>query len=293
VALRTTLAGVFQPASRSAVPALVAGDRLASANALLGLGTHGLEVVGPLLAAALLPAVGVRGLLLADAATFLVSALLLVRLPALPPVPAADAGRGPFVREAAEGVRYIWRHRALRTVVVGFCAVVAFSAADDVALVFLAKGPLGGGDSAASLLYAGAGAGLLAGFALLSGYGTRLSAALLLVAGCGLGSAGNLLTGLAWSVPAAFAMQALRGAGVSLIDVGYATLVQRLVPPGMQGRVFGNLHGAIGLAAGLSYATGGYLLDAAGPRILLVAAGLGGLAATAGLWVRLPAALRG
>jgi hypothetical protein len=46
------------------------------------------------------------------------------------------------------------------------------------------------------------------------------------------------------------------------IDVGTNTLVQRSVPPGMQGRVFANLYGAIGLAAGLSYALGGVLLDA-------------------------------
>jgi hypothetical protein len=60
----------------------------------------------------------------------------------------------------------------------------------------------------------------------------------------------------------------------------------------MQGRVFANLYGAIGLAAGLSYAVGGVLLDATGPRVVLIIAGLGGLAATVGLWLTLPNAAR-
>jgi MFS family permease len=293
VALGTILSGVFQPASRSAVASLVPDDRLESANATLGIGTHGFELVGPLLAAGVLPFVGVRGLLLVDAATFVVSALLLARLPALPPYTEEREGRerAPFLQGTADGLRFIWTHRALKILTVGFCTAVAFSASDDVALIFLAQGPLNGGESAASLLYAGAGTGLLLGFALLSGYGARLSAILLLVFGFGLGSGGNLLTGLSWSISAAFVMQAIRGLGISLIDVGSNTLIQRTVPRGMQGRVFANFYGAIGLAAGLSYAVGGFLLDATGPRTVLILGGLGGLAATLGLWLKLPEAL--
>lgn len=286
VAGRATLARVFDPASRGAVPALVADDRLESANAALGLGTHGFDLLGPLLAALLLPVLGVRGLLLADAATFVGSALLLRRLPPLPAAsPVGEGGEHDgFLRDAAAGVRYILAQRTLRTVVAGFCAVVAFSAADDLALVFLARGPLNGGEAAASLLYAGAGLGLLVGFAVLARFGAKAPALALLLVGFGVGSGGNLLTGLAWSVPAAITMQAVRGAGLSLIDVGANTFVQRLVPPAKQGRVFGNLYGAVGLAAGLSYLGGGYLLDAAGPRAVLVVAGLGGLGATAAAW---------
>ena len=287
VALRTTFAGVFAPASRSSVTALVPKQRLESANAVLGFGTHGLEVVGPLLGTMFLPFVGVRGMLLADAATFLVSALLLIRLPALPPFALEDE-RVSFLRQAGQGLQYLWRLRVLRVITVGFCTGVAFSASDDVALVFLAQGPLGGGESAASLLYAGAGTGLLIGFVLIAGLGSRVPAAILMLAGFAIGSAGNLLTGVSWAIPVAFAMQTVRGVGISLVDVGTTTLVQRIVPPGMQGRVFANLYGAIGLAAGLSYAVGGVLLDATGPRLLLIIAGLGGLGAAAWTALRLP-----
>ena len=292
VALRTTFAGIFAPASRSSVTALVPKERLESANAVLGFGTHGFDLIGPLLGAVMLPFVGVRGMLLADAATFFVSALLLIRLPPLPPFALEDE-RLSFLRDAGQGLQYLWHIRTLRVITVGFCTGVAFSASDDVALVFLAQGPLGGGESAASLLYAGAGTGLLTGFLLIAGFGARVPAAPLMLAGFAIGSAGNLLTGVSWAIPVAFAMQTVRGFGISLVDVGTSTLVQRIVPPGMQGRVFANLYGAIGLAAGLSYAVGGVLLDATGPRLLLITAGLGGLAAAAWTALRLSSGVTG
>jgi predicted MFS family arabinose efflux permease len=45
--------------------------------------------------------------------------------------------------------------------------------------------------------------------------------------------------------------------------------------------VFGNLYGAVGVAAGVSYALGGVLLDRTDARTTFVVAGAGGLVATA------------
>lgn len=53
------------------------------------------------------------------------------------------------------------------------------------------------------------------------------------------------------------------------------------------GRVFANLYGAIGMAAGLSYVLGGYLLDRLSPRVVLVIAGTGGISASAVLALRI------
>lgn len=280
VAVRTTLAGVFQPASRSAVTTLVPANRLEGANAALGFGTNGFELLGPLAGAALLPWVGIRGMLLADAVTFVLSAVLLSRLPGLPPAPLDGETRLSFLRDAREGLGALWTIGPLRVLTIGFCAAVAVAASDDVALVFLAQDTLGGGESAASLLYAGAGTGLLIGFGLLVGVGGRFAMVGMMLTGFAIASGGNLLTGLAWSIATAFAFQAIRGLGISLIDVSVNTFVQRIVPPAMQGRVFANLYGFIGIAAGLGYVFGGPLLDLSGPRVVFLIAGIGGLLAT-------------
>ncbi|GAA0951605.1 MFS transporter [Virgisporangium aurantiacum] len=283
VCLRGIAAQVFQPAARSAVPVLVADKDLETANSTLGAGTFGLEVVGPLLAAALLPVLDTRGLLFVDAATFAVSAVLLARLPALPR--AVTEGEG-----TRAGLAYIRRAPVVRAIGLGFVAVVAFSGVDDVALVFLARDDLGAGDAATALLYAGIGIGLAAGYPLIARFGARTGSAVLIVAGFGISSAGNLLTGLAWAVGAALALQTVRGLGVAAIDVGVNTHLQRVVPADLQGRVFGTLYGAIGVAAGLSYALGGALLALTDARVTFVVAGIGGLLATAATAVALRAA---
>jgi MFS family permease len=279
VGLRAVAGQVFQPASRAAVPAVVAERDLERANAAVGVATNGGETLGPLVAAVALPLLGVRGVLVVDAASFLVSAALLGFLPAL-----ARPGRGPgprpsFLADAAGGLRYLRGQAVVRVVALGYVAVVACTGIDDVALVFLATGTFGAGGSAVGLLLAAVGIGLLTGYALLARARTPPATGLLL-AGFAVSSAGNLLTGLAWAVAAAFAVQAVRGLGIAATDVAATTLVQRTVPADLQGRVFGSLYGGIGVAAALSYLLGGLLLDRTTPRVAFVAAGAAGLVAT-------------
>jgi MFS family permease len=316
VGLRAVAGQVFQPASRAAVPAVVAEPDLERANAAVGVATNGGETLGPLVAALLLPVLEVRGVLLVDAATFGVSAALLGFLPAL-----AGPGRGPgprpsFLADAAGGLRYLQNQVVVRAVALGYVAVVACTGIDDVALVFLATDTFGAGEAAVGLLLAAVGIGLLAGYAVLArtGGGRPISrgtppavhrgttpavprtppvhrgttpavprtppATGLLLAGFAVSSAGNLLTGLAWAVAAAFALQAVRGLGIAAMDVAATTLVQRTVPPDLQGRVFGSLYGGIGAAAALAYLLGGLLLDRTTARVTFVAAGAAGLLAT-------------
>lgn len=278
VAVRAVTAQVFQASSRSAVPGLVKDEELEAANSALGAGTNGLEAVGPLIAALLFLVTDVRGILLIDAGTFFVSAVVLSRLPRLPrPEPSGHN----LLKDARDGLGYIWRTKAVRVIGLGFFGVVAFSGVDDVAMVFLAKDELHGSDSASATLYAGVGIGLVVGFALLAKYASRFRMPVLMLLGFAVASVGNLVTGLAWAIWAALALQIIRGLGISGVDVGINTHLQRIVPAHMRSRVFGNLYGAIGLAAGISYVAGGLFLQHTNARATFVAAGIGGLVATA------------
>jgi MFS family permease len=326
VAVQACVAAIFQPASRSAVPDLVPDTDLERANAAIGFGTNGMDGFAPLAGAALLAWLSVRDLLLVDTATFAISAVLLISLPALlAPLPEGDrpgadrpgarqpaddqpagdqpvgdrpaeraggTGAARLLADAREGLAYLWRDKPMRIITLIFCAVVLFNAVDDVALVFLARHTLHGSNSAASLVYAGAGLGMLAGFLLLARVGPRVALPVLIVAGYAISSLGNLLTGTAAVILAALGFQAVRGLGIAAIDVGHNTLIQRVVPAGLRGRVFGNFSGAVGAAAGLSYIFGGLLLDATSPRVTLIVAGAGGLAVAALAATVLPRALR-
>jgi MFS family permease len=279
VALRAIAGQVFQPAARATVPALVRDRDLDSANAAVGIGTNGGEALGPLLAVVLLPILDVRGALLVDAATFLGSAVLLALLPR--PARPGPAGAEPssFWADTLAGLRYISTTPLLRAIGLGFFAIVAFNGIDDVALVFLATDTLGGGERAAAALLAAVGIGLFAGYALLA-RPHRIGMVALLLAGFAVSSAGNLLTGLAWAVAAAFVLQTVRGLGIAAMDIAVHTLLQRHVPSEFLGRVFGSLYGAIGVAAALSYLLGGLLIDITNPRVAFLVAGGGGLLIT-------------
>lgn len=288
VFLRSVQAQIFGPASRAAVPELVADNELSAANATIGFGEHGLAVLGPVLAALLIPWLGIGGLLLVDAGTFLLSFLLLLALPRLPITAVGiDGSAATFLRHAGQGVRYLAHSKTIRAVVLSFALVVVCNGVDDVALVFLAKGPLGASDSATGLLYAGSALGLLLGFLVIGRVERRLGPAVLVVIGYAVSSAGNLLTGLAGAVAFALVLQTVRGFGLAAMDVGSATIIQRAVPRAVQGRTFANFNGAVGLAAGASYLLGGVLLQLLGPRLTFVVAGIAGVVVAAVTAVRL------
>ncbi|GGU22771.1 MFS transporter [Lentzea flava] len=274
VGLRAVLGQIFIPASRAAVPSLVAEKDLGQANTVLGLGTNSADVIGPFLAAALLTFMDTRGVLLVDAVSFGLSALLLLRLPRL--VVPAEPGESVFA-DAREGLGEIWRNRALRIIFVGFCGVVACTAIDDVAVLQLTVVVFGAAESVAGVILGAVGIGLLTGYALLARGSTRFGMVALLVAGFAISSAGNLFTGLAWGVASAFALQAVRGLGIAAMDVAHSTLIQRLTPGDRTGRVFGNFYGGIGVAAAVSYIGGGLLLDAVGPELTFILSGGAGV----------------
>ncbi|MFJ8958741.1 MFS transporter [Lentzea sp. NPDC102401] len=280
VGVRAVIGQIFIPASRAAVPSLVAEKDLAQANTALGLGSNSADVIGPFLAAVLLQFMDTRGVLLVDAVSFGLSALLLLRLPKL--VVPSEPGETVFT-DVKAGVSEIWRNRALRIVFLGFCGVVACTAIDDVAVLQLTMGVFGESESVAGVVLGAVGIGLLLGYALLARGSARWSMVALLVTGFLISSAGNLFTGLAWGVASAFALQAVRGLGIAAMDVAHSTLIQRLVPGDRTGRVFGNFYGGIGVAAAISYIVGGLLIDTLGPQLILVLAGGAGVLVT--LWV--------
>ncbi|MEW1775129.1 MFS transporter [Streptomyces sp. NPDC086777] len=85
-ALSGAAAALFEPASRSVMPALVDGDSLQSANALLKLSMRGGSILGAVLGGVLVAVMGAGRTLLVDAGTFFVSALLLTLVRTVAPV---------------------------------------------------------------------------------------------------------------------------------------------------------------------------------------------------------------
>jgi MFS family permease len=275
VAVAGILATIRNPAGRSLVPDLVDPADRAPANALFGLARTLTLTVGPGLGGLLIAAPGgVHTALAVDAATFVISALLLTGLPAIAPArdPAAVTG---MWAEATEGLRYIKAHRQILVLVVSLFLLVAFAAVDNVALVFLTSDEMHAGPAGYGLASSAFGVGmLLASLACTRLARGRSPIALLIVAVVATG-AGTIINGLAPVLAVVVAAQLIAGAGNAVENIGYDTVVQDLVPRQFLGRVFGTIGTAAQLGAAFAYTVGSFMVGLIGARATFVLAGVG------------------
>jgi MFS family permease len=269
VLVSACFATAFLPAGRSAVPALVPDRDLGRANALLGTAFTIQLAVGPTVGGLAVELGGARIAFAVNAVTFLVSALILTRLPALRPV---HTHRGLWA-ETVAGLRFVAATPGPRALVLSLFIAVSFAAIDNVALVFLVSDVLGGTPAEFGFTQAAFGVGMLAASGLL--VLGRPPAVALLVGGLALFATGSVATALLPVLPAVIAAQALAGMGNGVENVATDTLVQRLTPRRMLGRAFGAVATAAQLGSAVAYVAAGPLISAVGPRGAFLVAGVG------------------
>ena len=274
VAVAASLATVRNPAGSSLVPVLVDTAGRAPAYALFGLGRTLTLAVGPGLGGLLAALGGTRTALAADAATFVVSALLLRGLPAITPVRDPAAASGMWA-EAAEGLRYVTAHRRILVLVLSLFLLVAFAAVDNVALVFLTGKALRVGSAGYGLASSAFGAGMLLAALACTRLARGRSPAALLIAAVAATGTGSVINGLAPVLTVVVAAQLIAGAGNAIENIGYSTVVQELVPRQFLGRVFGTVGSVSQLGAAAAYVAGSFMVGLAGARVTFVLAGIG------------------
>ena len=110
------LGSAFQwPAYSAAITTMVPKEQYGRANGMMTLVQAAPGIVAPLLAGALLPFIGLQGILLIDVVTFLfaIGALLLVVIPPPARTIEGEAGKGNFWYETTFGFKYIFQRPSL------------------------------------------------------------------------------------------------------------------------------------------------------------------------------------
>jgi MFS family permease len=263
---------LFNPTIRAGFPSVVGEGDLTRANSLIG-GTFSASItVGPALGGLLVAAVGVSGAFLLDAATYLISAGLLSRIP-LPRPRREEEEEGVF-RELRSGFSYLAGARVLLAVLIGaFLTVLATDLAIP-AEVFLAKGTFGAGDVGYGLLVSVWGGGMVLGSALMAVLGDRLRLLPIYFLGIFVWALALAGTGLSPTFVLALGMLAIAGAANGLDNVVSDTILQRQVPEAFLGRVFSVKYLGYGAGEALAYPAGGVLVDQLGPRATFLLAGI-------------------
>ncbi|HKH09426.1 MAG TPA: MFS transporter [Agromyces sp.] len=273
--LSTIAATLYRPAHSALLPSLCrSGHELASANVVRGLLDSAATLVGPLLAAVLLQFTGVDVVFAVAAAASFLAAALLVRLRYdAPPRPAAPS-RPNLGREAVEGLRAVAQNRDLTLIIALAAAQSLTRGALTVLSVVVAIELLGTGEPGVGALMTAVGVGAVLGSlaaSLLVGTG-RLGA--WFAVGVGLWGLPLTLVGLIPQQSAALPLLAFIGVGNALVDVAGFTLIGRMAPDEVLGRVFGVLESIVAVSIGIGAIVASTLVEWFGVQTALVAIGL-------------------
>jgi MFS family permease len=287
------LAGVgtsmFRPAINAALPGMVPPERRSQLVALFYGSVNTGLMIGPALTAGMLLFTTPQVVLIANALTFVASALLLGGLDLGPhdddPKDDEAVMRGSIWAQTGAGVRAVAETPGV-AILIGVAALVVLTGAMvNVLAPLLATGPLHAGGSGYSVLMALYGTGMVAG----SWANAR--------AGCDIASLrrrwlfGIAMSGIAMAAaaiapnfPAALVSFTLIGLAENLLVGPEMRLVQELVAERLLGRVFGLKDVLENVAFVSAFLGAGALLTIAGVRTVFVGAGLLtlGLAAVAG-----------
>jgi MFS family permease len=274
--LRGLLDFLFDVAEHSYLPSLVPVAELVRANSRLQAGDSTAEAAGFALGGWLVQWLSAPLALLADAATYLVSAILIARIETPEPAPAPAPPTGSRGRELLAGVSEIARVPALRAVAASGMLVFAASQVTNAVYMLFVYRELGFEAGVLGMLFAlGAVSSLASAFAS-DRVPPRLAGGPAMVAGLGISSLGGLLLALApgptlWGVAAIAAQQIVGDGGHVLYEVHQRSLRQQITPSHLLGRVTGSLRLLNSLAMLGGTALGGWLAVALGLRATLVA----------------------
>jgi MFS family permease len=257
--------GFFRPAVYAGLPNLVKEQDLAQANALIQTSENVSWTVAPVIGGALVAVWSPDVAYWVNAASFLLSALLIVQLSAekLQGVLAATRGH---LRDIKDGFARVVQTRPLLTVLVVWTIALGAIAPTQTAQIFLAKDTFDGGDFGYGLIFGSIGFGLAIGSFVAGTWverrslGSVYSISILLQA---IGIAGAAVSPNVWASLPCFV---LAGIGNGTAVVCNSLLVQRGATDDIRGRVFTVIMGVNYLAYGAGFVIAGPLTDSVGPR---------------------------
>ncbi|GAB1470286.1 MFS transporter [Chloroflexota bacterium] len=228
------------PAYSAAISTMVPKEQYVRANGMMSLVEAGPGVIAPLLAGALLPIIGLTGILFFDVATFLIAigALMIVHIPQPPRTKEGEQGRGSVWKEAAYGFKYIFARPSLLGLQLTFFAGNLFSG---IGMTLFAPMVLSrtGNDSLllGSAQTAGAVGGLIGGVIMSAwgGFKKRVHGVLF---GWMISGLGMAILGLTGGLPTWLIGMVIGAIVIPLVNGSNQAIWQAKVAPDVQGRVF-------------------------------------------------------
>jgi MFS family permease len=272
----------FRPAVLAGVPNLIAEEDLAQGTSLLQATDWAATTLGPIIGGVIVSASGPDLVYWINAVTFLISVLLLMRIPARLLQSEQAITRG-YWRDLADGLGAFRRSAAILTALVAFGFAMLATGLINVSEIFLVERALHGGAFGYGRLWTATGVGLVVG-SLVSGALLEsrdltdiYSLAFLPWA------AGIFAAAISQNIWVAALAMVVAGFGNGLTFPMTVLIVQRYTADRLRGRAFTLIISAHNLLLGIAMIAAGALTEVAGARWTYVVAaallGAGGFAA--------------
>jgi len=270
---------LIDPAENALFATMLPDDVRRQVNGVRLAMTEGGKLVAPLLGAGLFVALGGGFVAAFDAVTFVIAALVLLRLRFTEPAPVR--GRRHWRAELVAGFAHIRATPQLRAVTIAAALamiVAGFATPAQYSLIDALHRPPGYLGVLTGLLGAGSiVAGLVSGPLI-----TRIGERWLAVLGLGNGVLGNLARMTGWE-PAALAGSFVSGFALPWTVVALINLAQRATPDVLQGRVSAAVTLALFAPQPIAHAVGAWAIAAVDYRYVYLAAAVATLAT--GVWL--------
>ncbi len=257
-AVVSATSALFDMGYIACLPNLVGRDQLQAANSRLQATDSLAYIAGPAIAGVLIGLVGAAGTVSVNSLSFIGSAasLLLIKGP-FQAAGTAGRNREPFIKDLVEGLRFVWRHPVLRSLVVVFAALNLSGGVSEPVEMFRLKEELGFSADLVGLILGVGGVGSLLGAVAAEPASRRYRLGGILTAGLvGFFGAAILLALARW--PSVFMVAVfVRAASVVVVNVQSISVRQGVTPDHLLGRVTGAFRTLVGGVAPAGNILGG------------------------------------
>jgi MFS family permease len=258
------LSAVFVPAKNGKLKELVPSTSMKSAMSITSMIDAGTKVIGPLLSGLLVTLFGTSPVFYMDAATFFVSALLILALPGTTAVIAEKKKETTFKEEFKEGLSYISKSRYLLSGLGILGVSLLVLQLSDSQIIILIREMADATPNLFGIIVTSSGLGMLISGGILAKKTNYHALSLLLVGVLNLGLSFGViavLTSIELPLPILWGpfLGMTAGISIGLIFIPFQASVQTTTPVTMTGRVFGVINSVTTTATIIGPLLGGWL----------------------------------
>jgi len=198
-------------------------------------------VLGPMLGTFAYSRFGLESSIAVMGVAFLLSAIVLVRLPADLPQD-KNAPKSQFSKEFVEGFSYVWRSPVLRMLGLAFVLAGLAVGIAQALNIFVVTERLGKPEDFLQYMLMVSGAAMLIGGGLVAAFAQKVPPQALLATGMLFGAVCTVIVGYSTSVPLTLVIQFINGLVFPCIHIGISTMILKWSKPSIIGRVNGVLN---------------------------------------------------